>query len=426
MHRAAAVLAAAALTLPSPPAQDGLRLTRVPTQVQLPAPGANLLLEVEAGAEPDAIWLAVAAAAQDRVPLVAAGSGRYQLNLGAPAVADLLPSGSDHGDLFVFARFGQQQVTSPAIAWSRALPTAAGRLRCIVRNQGAVTRRVAPDSTTWIDLARLERLEIEGAAERQSTAVARLAELDLPLVRRADAGTWTLDPTPSLRERLAGSGEFEIELRRGTGTESFRFRCIPAQLDLTDVDATFVVPQRKRALLPGSRGWLEVRIDDITAGHVRFELVTAEGGSVVPARLVHERDHVEFALGEHRYVLVVEKLVNILIGEDHAEFVVQPAAGFQPDRIGLLLAAVRASKDTFLREDKEYSGSEAAAFLVAKLAAQRGDEPSVDDFVDRIASRSSRSGQPYEVRRADGEVVPMRDWLRAELQRLDAAAKKSR
>ena len=407
-------------------AQNGLRILQVPERVQLPAPGANLLLEVEATAAPTTIWLAVDAAAQDRVPLVAAGNGRYQLNLGAPAVADLLPSGRDRGDLFVFAQIGTERVRSAAIAWSRATPTAAGKLRCIVRSEGIVARRVAPDSTTWLDLAKVQRLEIEGAAERQASAVARLADLDLPLVRKTVAGAWTLEPTPSVRERLAASNDFEIELRRGATTESFRFRCVPTQLDLPNGPEQFVVPQRKRALLPGSRGWLEVRLDDITAGHVQFELVTAEGTPVVPAKFVHERDHVEFALGDRRYVVVVAKLVNILIGEDHAEFVVQPAAGFQPARIGLLLAAMRESKDVFLREGKEYSGAEAATFLVMKLTAQHGEKPTVDEFVDRLASQSSRSGDPYHVRRAGGEVVTMRDWLRAELQRLDGAAQQPR
>jgi len=428
MRRALAILlpVLACTPLATPlAAQAGLRIVQVPEQVRLPAPGANLLLEVRVGAAPDAIWLAVDKAAQDRVPLVAVGDGHYQLNLGAPAVADLLPSGRDTGDLFVFAQLGTQRLQSPAIAWSRAVP-AARRLRCIVRTKDAVAHRAAPDSTTWIDLPALERLEVEGIAERQSTAVARLAELDVPLVRQEATGTWTLDPTPSLRERLAASADFEIELRVGAATESFRFRCVPAQLDLPDGDAEFVVRQRKRALVPGSRGWLEVRLDDITGGQVLFELVTARGTTVVPAKFVHERDHVEFSLGDHHYVVVVRKLVNILIGDDHAEFVVQPAAAFQPDRIGLLLTAVQQSQDIFLREGREYTGAEATKFLVAKLAAQRATNPTVDDFVDRLASQSSRTGDPYQVRRHDGETVTMRDWLRAELQRLDAAAKAPR
>lgn len=407
-------------------AQDGVRIVQVPAQVQLPAPGSNLLLEVETATAPAAIWLATDSAAQDRVPLVAVGNGRYQVNLGAPAVADLLPSGRDHGDLFVFARLDSGQVRSAAIAWSRAAPASAARLRCLVRTQGGVTRRTAPDTTTWIDPAQLERLEVEGAGARQTTAVARLAELDLPLVRQAATGTWVLEPTASLRERLADSADFEIEVRVGTTTESFRFRCVPTQLDLPAGKEPFVVPQRKRAPVPGSRGWLEVRIDDITMGRVMFELVTAEGTVVVPAQLVHDRDHVAFSLGDVSYVIVVQRLVNILIGEDHAEFVVRPAAGFEPDRIGLLIRAVERSPDTFLREGEEYPGPAAAQFLIARLGSHRGPAPTVDDFCDRLASQSSRSGAPYHVRRVDGTTVPMREWLRAELQRLATGTEKRR
>jgi hypothetical protein len=419
-------VAVVALALAALPAQDGLRIVQVPEQVRLPAAGTNLLLEVEAATDPTAVWLAVDGAAQDRVPLTAVGSRRFQLNLAAPAVADLLPAGRDHGELFVFARGATGVVRSPAIAWSRAATVPASALRCLLRAPGAVTRRMQPGSTTWIDVAQFERLEIEGADRRQTTVVARLAELDLPLARQPAAGTWVLDPTPSVRERLAASAEFELEVRLGGTTESFRFRCIPTRLDLPDGAATLQVAQRQRASLPGSRGWLEVRLDDITMGSVRLELVTAEGSVVAPARLVHARDHVEFALADERYVLEVQRFHTVLIGADHAEFRLVPAAGFRPDRIGQLLQAIAQSDATFLREGKEYGGAAAAQFLVAKLGAQRGQEPSVDDFVDRIASQSSRSGDPYHVRRTDGAVVTMRDWLRDQLRRLDAAAAEPR
>src|SRR5690606_21482087 len=143
----------------------------------------------------------------------------------------------------------------------------------------------------WLDAMQFERIEIEGADPRQSRAVARLAQIDLPLVRREANATWVLDPTPELRERLAESADFEIELRLGSATESFRFRSVPARLDLPQGAASFTVQQRKRGAVPGSRGWLEVRIDDITAGRVLFELVRADGSVAVPALDVHERDH---------------------------------------------------------------------------------------------------------------------------------------
>lgn len=407
-------------------AQDAPRVVAVPARVELPAPGANLLLEVETTTVPDAIWLAVDRAAQDRVALVAAGERRFQLNLAAPAVADLLPAGRDHGELVVFARHGEAVVASTPIGWQRAAAGGPARLRCIVRERGAPARRLEPGASVWLDPARLEQLELEGAGQRQSTAVARLAEVDLPLARQAATGTWTLAPTAALRERMHDGAGFTVEVRVGATTEAFTFRCVPAALDLPDGAATFSMLQRARAFVPGSREWLEVRIDDITAGSVQFALVTATGTPVVPAQALRERDHVAFALGDQQYVLAVQRLVNVLVGDDHAEFVVQPAAAFRPDRIGELLRAVETSDAVFVREGKDYAGEAAAQFLRAKLAAHRGPAPTVDEFVDRVASVSSRNGEPYQVRRADGTVLPMRDWLRAELQRIDAAAAKPR
>lgn len=413
----AALLAAAVTT--ALPAQDAPRLVRVPEQVRLPAPGGNLLLEVETAADAKAVWIAVDGAATDRVKLIAAGDGRWQINLAVPAVADLLPANRDHGELFVFARAGEGVARSAPIGWSRAAANAPAGVRCLVRLRGEPTRRLAPGDEIWLDLARLERLEIEGAGARQSTAVARLAEVDLPLQRDAAAGTWTFAPTPSLRERLGDGAAFEVELRLGAVTEAFRFRCVPTALHLPEGLAEFDVAQRRRAFVPGSRDWLQVRIDDITAGQVRLELVQADGRAVAPARLVHERDHVAFALGDERYVLVVKRLVNVLLGDDHATFVVQPAAAHEPDRIALLLRAVADSDATFLREGVEHDGAAAARFLRAKLAGHRGAAPSVADFVDRIASRSSRSGDPYHVRSTDGDVVTMQQWLHDELRRIE-------
>jgi hypothetical protein len=187
---------------------------------------------------------------------------------------------------------------------------------------------------------------------------------------------------------------------------------------------TFVVPQRKKRPVPGSRNWLEVRIDDITASRVLMELVAADGSIVLPEQLVHERDYFEFQLAGASYVLSVQKLVNLLIGDDHAELQVQAAATFRPDRIGQLLRAIEASPDTFVREGKDYAGPAAAQFLLARLAMPRDKAIDVEEFVERFASQSSRTGEPYHVRDKDGVVVTMRDWLRRARQRIEAAEQK--
>jgi hypothetical protein len=38
----------------------------------------------------------------------------------------------------------------------------------------------------------------------------------------------------------------------------------------------------------------------------------------------------------------------------------------------------------------------------------------VEDFIERAASKSILSGEPYRVRCADGKTVPAADWIRAE------------
>lgn len=417
MHSRLLLVASTLSLLFALPGQEAIRLRTVPEWVQLPAAaGSNLLLEVEVDGAPDAVWLATAGSAIDRVPLVAGGERRYQCNLADVAVANLLPAGRDQGSLFAFARYGTKVVQSTAIGWART--TAADTVvRCVLRSNGAVTRTASPDKASWVDPATIERIELQGAGSRQATTVARLGDFEQPLVRQADSGLWILDVDAALRERLHASKAFEIEVRQGTTSVLFGFRCVPAKIATTDAPV-FPVQQRQRAWVPGSNEWLQVRIDDITMCRVLFELVNAEGAAVVSSRVVRERDSFEFALGQERYVIVVQKLHNLLIGEDHAEFAVRPAAGFEPDLIGRLIHVVEASGDTFLREGKEYDGLMAAQFLVAKLANHRGEPPDVDEFVERFASQSSRSGQPYEVRKKDGTVVTMQEWLRAERRRL--------
>ena len=402
-------------------AQGGIRLVAVPSPLVLPAPGATLLLDVEVVADspPDEVWLATDAAAVDRVPLTPSGKDRFQRNLADAVVANLLPAGRDQGSFFVFVRRGKLVTQSAAIGWTRATAGDA-KLRCVVRSRGAATRTVATDKPSWLDVEAFERIELQGAASRQSTAVARIDDVELPLVRRADDGLWVLDADARLRERMHAAVAFEIEVRQGGTSTLFAFQCVPAVLRVEPEKTVFDVPQRRRAVVPGSNGWLEVRIDDITMGRVQFELVDAEGAPIVASRPVRERDRVDFALAKQRYVLVVKRLVNSLVGEDHAEFAIEPAEGLQPDLIGELLRAVEASEDTFLREGKEYAGVLAAQFLLGKVRTQER-EPTVDAFIDELASKSSRTGEAYRVRRKDGTEITMREWLVAERKKLESA-----
>jgi hypothetical protein len=405
--------------VPAAIAQEAaIRILRVPDHLRLPAPGgANLLLEVEVAGPATAVWVGSDRVSQDRLPLVPVGGNRHQANLADARLSHMLPAGRDEGSLFVFATIGDRTVQSAPIDWARGQDD--GAVRCVVRSQGARTQPAAPERPLWIDPRCLERIEIQGTTARQASAVARLQDAEVPLVR-GNSGTWTLQADGLVRERLDAATSFEVELKLGSASTLFVFRCIPARLDLESVQQPLCVQQRRKAALPGSHGWLEVRIDDITRASVLLTIVAADGTEVVPQRLVHERDDVPFELADGRYALRVKRLVNLLVGDDHAEFTVHEAQGLQPDRIGQLLEAIAASKDTFVREGKDHGGAEAATFLRLKLAAREGSEPDVDDFVERIASTSSRTGDDYRVRTADGAETTMREWLRARLRELEA------
>lgn len=408
------------------PTQAGVRLARVPELVRLPATaGSNLLLEVEADGGATDVWLGTDLASRDRVVLTAAGERRWQLNLADPRVAAMLPAGRDGGELFVFATIGGATKQSAAIVWSRAT-NQDGKVRCLVRPTAGPTTTVENGNFAWLDAAKLDRIELQGAAGRQSAAVARIDGLELPLQRRSEGDLWVLDGNAALRERLRDATTLEIEARLGAVSAVFHFAVVPQKLELGTGDAKVVVPQRRRAAVPGSNGWLVVHVGDITMGGTLLHVTTADGQSVVAEQWLHERDFVELPLAGERYVLVVDDLVNLLVGDDRAELHVQPAAGFVPDRIGQLVRAVGASEDTFLREGKEYTGAMAQQFLVARLGSHRGAPVTLEEFVHTLASTSSRTGEPYQVRTKDGATVTMEEWLRSALAALLAKERADR
>lgn len=92
------------------------------------------------------------------------------------------------------------------------------------------------------------------------------------------------------------------------------------------------------------------------------------------------------------------------------------------ERIERLIRHVAAQRGLqFLRNGETHDAAGAAAHLRAKLERAGDRVHGVDEFIDGVASRSWLSGQPYRVRLADGRELAARDWLRAELIRLETA-----
>jgi hypothetical protein len=71
----------------------------------------------------------------------------------------------------------------------------------------------------------------------------------------------------------------------------------------------------------------------------------------------------------------------------------------------------------FNRNGSWYSGTEAKAHLLLKLGAA-GDFQSAEQFIERVASRSSMSGRPYLVRCEVSPPIESSEWLTAQLKEI--------
>ena len=80
-----------------------------------------------------------------------------------------------------------------------------------------------------------------------------------------------------------------------------------------------------------------------------------------------------------------------------------------------LISRVAASDLTFIRNNNQFAGKEAADHIQNKYAYFRDKIKSPEDFIELCATRSLLSGKPYLVINEKGAIVSTNAWLRAEL-----------
>ena len=82
----------------------------------------------------------------------------------------------------------------------------------------------------------------------------------------------------------------------------------------------------------------------------------------------------------------------------------------------ILLAAVAASDCVFIRNDSEHDARAARDHLSTKRRRGRRYFDTTEEFIDKIASRSSWSGKEYRIRCGDEEQTA-NAWFTAVLER---------
>ncbi len=90
-------------------------------------------------------------------------------------------------------------------------------------------------------------------------------------------------------------------------------------------------------------------------------------------------------------------------------------------RIEKLIRFVETQRDMkFIRNGTEYSCADAGRFLRGKLDAMGKDVTTAREFIERIATKSTMSGKPYEVKFGDGKTMLASQFLGEELKRIES------
>jgi hypothetical protein len=188
--------------------------------------------------------------------------------------------------------------------------------------------------------------------------------------------------------------------------------------------ATVTVKQRSTKALAG--GALRLTLDDITAGQVLLTLTGADEQSIIDTRSVAEGQPIPFTFSGNGFVLVIDRLTNLLVGDDFAEISIYAAHAWAKASVDALIESVGKSDCKFVRNEQELSGDQFATLLRAKLDYSAEPLTSVDQFIEDFATESSTTGKPYEVRCPGGNAVPAAQWLRQQRQKPPCATRRDK
>jgi hypothetical protein len=91
----------------------------------------------------------------------------------------------------------------------------------------------------------------------------------------------------------------------------------------------------------------------------------------------------------------------------------------EKEKIRYLLQRIEDSGCIFIRNGKKYTSQKAKKHLEYKLKRADRYIYTAEDFINKIASRSSFTGRPYYIRMKNGMLIKAEQWLREQLKDLE-------
>jgi len=187
--------------------------------------------------------------------------------------------------------------------------------------------------------------------------------------------------------------------------------------------STFTIHQRTSRSLDVVSGHLTLSLGDITAGQVRTRIHNGHGHTLSGfPRPMRSGDHWSFFDHGHQYQLILLSLRNELVGNDSAVFRIETDPHHHQHGLtehekieALIKAVVDLDGLVFLRNEDAYPPDKAARHLQRKWAWKGSQISTVDDFIKVAATRSSETGERYQIHLSNGEIVDSAQWFKTQL-----------
>ncbi|MDP7254938.1 MAG: DUF5329 family protein [Planctomycetota bacterium] len=402
----------------------GLRLKGVPNRLVLPAPaGTNLILTATlTSGSARTVWLAKKKDSKLRLFLTKVGDREYQINLADAEVAGALRAAGGANRFKIFAEVKKGQVIeSLPVNFSAGYVRSPVPVFYLAYADPKSERRKIVRRVSWQQIGQEKSIEAKfnGPAPEKG-ARARFNEELKTFAATADASVLRLELSEELKGQMSRYGLISLQYSRGKYFETYgSLRPIPDEIEIRNPPLTVTVLQRRSGSLPGSNDYLMARLGDITAGQVMVSLHTAEGKSIIPATSLQQGQEVPFRFGGQAYSLVLKELVNVIFGTDWAKLEVLRMRVSERSKIERILKHTETAKIEFIRDGKKYTSAEGAEHLRKKLAAAGHEVKTLEDFIEKIGSKSSLTGKPYQVALPDGKTVNAGEWLKNAAKALD-------
>lgn len=381
----ALVLSLAALAACREP--QAIDLESVPERVVLPAePGQNLIVTARVrGRAPQAVWLSPEVEGAVQLTLASAGDGRYRANLADPRFQSVLVS-SPVRRFRISAGYEDgttRSTVSVEYAVDRPAAEQAGALPEVRVERGGAAEVVRDEA--WRGVDDLESVRVDWPlAPADAEVVAQVGGERIPL-GVVGPNTWRLPLDQALRDRWLRAGVLRIVMReQGRAVRTVSLYPRPEALDLGGRAATFTVMQRRGLPVPGSHGFVEMRLGDVTAGQVTVEIAGRDGERLMARRSMRVGDVAVFHFGAGAYVFELTRLVNKPIGDDYAEFRLQAGAEDVLRAMRALIDEVQGARASFAGPGGPTSAGQVATELRERLGSRGALPPSVPAFLAEL------------------------------------------